>query len=214
MKSLRRTIILIIFLLVSVASMATGVFAWFVDYGNGASVGEFGGQLIGGDGNLEIDVENNEIYQGERIEDLIYLKDEEFNVPNFDYYGYASVMKITLTNPNEDPLSSVTARPQLYTVAAPEYLIYDGFNVGLIYVILDEHPTMTQSEYLSFKMQQFQGTPSILDAINSHNSQSYSIAGANGLKTFYIYVWGSYDNLSETQKNYYHALVYRIKVAF
>src|SRR5690554_2830149 len=138
MKSLRRLIILIIFLLVSVASMATGVFAWFIDYGNSASIDPFGANTMGDHDVLEIDAENEGIFLGDRIRDLVYLDTDEFNTPGLDFYGYASVLELVLSNPND---TAATARVQLNVVAAPEFGALAGSQAGLKYLIIGEQET-------------------------------------------------------------------------
>lgn len=208
MKSLRRSVILIIFLLVSVASMATGVFAWFIDYGNRANVDYFEGSLMGNEDVLEVDAETEGIFLGDRIRDLVYLNDSDFNDTSFNFYGYASVLEIIITNPG---LTSVNVNLQLNVVAAPEFGVYAGNQAGLKYLVLEEHPTLTQSVYMANRFQYFQSTGSVFTAMNQHNLAGFSLQGESSIRV-YIYVWGAYDGLTTAQKSVYHALVYRVKV--
>ena len=131
MKSLRRTIILIIFLLVSVASMATGVFAWFIDYGNAAHVGEFNQTVQSDNDIVQVNPNEQEIFLGDTIRDLVHLNDYEFNIPGFDFYGHSSVIKMSITNPNPDPNHVATVRLSLRAIAAPEFQQYDGYTAKL-----------------------------------------------------------------------------------
>lgn len=208
MKSLRRTIILIIFLLVSVASMATGVFAWFIDYGNGASVDPFGGTVIGNEDVLEIDAETEGIFLGDRVRDLVYLNDSEFDIPSFNFYGYASVLELVITNPS---LNTINVNLQLNVVAAPEFGIYAGSQAGIKYLVLETNDSMTQPTYMAERFAYFQSTGNVYSAMSAHNFGGFSLAGETS-KRVYIYMWGAYDGLTTAQKDVYHALVYRVKV--
>lgn len=208
MKSLRRLTILIIFLLVSVATMATGVFAWFIDYGNGASVQEFGSQTVQDRDFLEINAEKDGIFLGDRIRDLIYLTTDDFNFRVSDFYGYASMLEFDIINNNEH---DSTATVYLNVMAAPEFQQYAGTQSGLKYLVLTDHPTLTQSQYLIQQMNAFQQSGNIFSAMTAHNSTSIEIPSGQ-TKTVYVYIWGYYDGLTEAQKLIYHALVYRVKV--
>ncbi|WP_025725353.1 hypothetical protein [Acholeplasma granularum] len=210
MKSLRRIIILIIFLLVSVATMATGVFAWFIDYGTSTKVDSFTSDVMNGNQILEIGG-TEDIFLGDRVKDLIYLKNSDFSITGYDFYGFSSMIQVEVKNPSLDPLNIANARLQLTTVAAPQFGIYDGFGGNLIYIVLDIHDTMSQSDYLASKISDFQSTGNVFNAISAHNNKTYAINGGD-TKTFNVYIWGSYDSLSPAQKNIFHALVYRVKI--
>ncbi len=208
MKSLRRLTILIIFLLVSVATMATGVFAWFIDYGNGASVDSFSAQTLDDQSVLEIDAEHEGIFLGDRIRDLTYLQNDEFDIIGFDFYGHASVLEFVISNPSPNP---ATARVRLNVVAAPEFGIYAGSQAGLKYLVLEEQDSMSQPNYLANRFAVFQYAGNVFSAMDSHNSNGFTIPGES-TKRVYIYIWGAYDGLTQAQKDVYHALVYRVKV--
>lgn len=209
MKSLRRSVILIIFLLVSVASMATGVFAWFIDYGNRASVGPISGETISNNDILVINAaENDEIFLGDRVRNLVYLTTEDFNYKVNDFYGYSSLLHFDIQN-NSD--TKTTAVLSINAVAAPEFGDYAGTNSSLKYLILTNHPTLSQSAYLTQRMNTFQESGNIFNAMNAHNQIGVTIPAGETVNV-HIYVWGYYDGLPEAQKAIYHALVYRVKV--
>ena len=207
MKSLRRSIILIIFLLVSVATMATGVFAWFIG-GDGSRIEDFSGNTIGNNDVLEIDAENEGIFLGDRVRDLVYLQDAEYQVPDYDFYGFAAAIELVIINPSESP---VTVRLSINVVAAPEFGVYAGSQSGLRYLVLEQRNDLTQRQYMTSRFETFQASGNVFSAMSSHNNAGYSIPG-NSSKRFYIYLWGNYDGLTTAQKEVYHALVYRVQV--
>lgn len=207
MKSLRRSIILIIFLLVSVATMATGVFAWFIG-GDGARVGDFGGSAIGDNDVLEIDAENEGIFLGDRVRDLVYLLDSEYAITDYDFYGFAAAIELVIINPSD---SNVTVRPSVVVVAAPEFGVYAGNQAGLRYLVLEQRNDLTQRQYMASRFATFQASGNVFSAMNAHNNAGYSLPG-NSSKRFFIYLWGNYDGLTTAQKEVYHALVYRVQV--
>lgn len=208
MKSLRRSFILIIFLFVSVATMATGVFAWFIDFGNSASIDDFGGAVVGNDDVLEIDAENEGIFLGDRIRDLVYLEDAEFSIADYDFYGFAAVLELVIINPSE---FAVSVRPSVVVIAAPEFGVYAGNQAGLRYLVLEQRNDLTQRQYMASRFETFQASGNVFSAMASHNNAGYSLPG-NSSKRFYIYLWGSFDGLTTAQENVYHALVYRVQV--
>jgi len=207
MKSLRRSIILIIFLLVSVATMATGVFAWFIG-GEGMRIENFSGQTIGNDGVLEIDAENTGIFLGDRVRDLVYLVDSEYAISEFDFYGFAAPIELVLINPSD---SAITVRPSVNVIAAPEFGVYAGNQNGLRYLVLEQRTDINQRQYMANRFETFQASGNVFSAMNAHNNAGFSIPGNSSLR-FYIYLWGNYDGLSTAQKEVYHALVYRVQV--
>ncbi len=208
MKALRRFIILIIFVLISVTTMVTGVFAWFIDYGNMGSVDPFGSTIISNNEVLQVNAESEEIFLGDRIRDLVYLTDVEFNTPGLDFYGFASVIRLNVENPG---LLSANVKLQLNVVAAPEFGSLAGSQPGIKYLVLDENPNMSQITYLTERMSYFQSTNNVFTAIGNHNAQGINIP-AQSDKDIYVYIWGSYDGLTPDQKLVYHSLIYRVKV--
>ncbi len=206
MKLIRKTLILIIFLLVSVATMVTGVFAWFS--GNYAKVEGFGGSVISQNEVLEVNSDMDTIFLGDRVRDLVYLNDADFNVTGFDFYGYASLIRLEVTNPG---LNNATVKVNINVMASPEFGVLSGTLSGLKYLALPDHATLTQSAYLAERMLNFQNGSNVFQKMTQHNQTGF-VVPAGETRFVNVYIWGYYDGLTVEQKAVYHALVYRVKV--
>lgn len=206
MKLIRKSLILIIFLLVSVATMVTGVFAWFS--GGYAKVEDFGGSVISQNEVLEVNSDMDAIFLGDRVRDLVYLNDSDFDETGFDFYGYASLVRLEVTNPG---VNTATVKVNINVMASPEFGVLSGTLSGLKYVALPDHATLTQSAYLAERMLNFQNGSDVFQKMTQNNQTGFTIPPG---ETHFVnvYIWGYYDGLTEAQKAVFHALVYRVKV--
>lgn len=206
MKLIRKSLILIIFLLVSVATMVTGVFAWFS--GGYAKVEDFGGSVISQNEVLEVNSDMDAIFLGDRVRDLVYLNDSDFDESGFDFYGYASLVRLEVTNPG---VSTATVKVNINVMASPEFGVLSGTLSGLKYVALPDHATLTQSAYLAERMLNFQNGSDVFQKMTQNNQTGFTIPPGE-TRFVNVYIWGYYDGLTEAQKAVFHALVYRVKV--
>jgi hypothetical protein len=199
MKGLRKVLILIFFLLISVTSMVTGVFAWFIG-GEGASVESLGTKVIS-DVVLDIHIDQSDIFLGDRVRDLVYITDDEFHTSEYDFYGYAAILEVEIQNSSDE---AAKARLTLKAQDALEYGIYAGVDEGFMYLVVSNPLNVNGI------MWQFQLTPgSIFTQMKAYNNEGITIP-AQSITTVYIMIWGYYDGLPEYQLDIYHAVVYRM----
>jgi len=180
--------------------MATGVFAWFVT-SDGAKVGEFTGGMRS-DMTLDIQIDQSEIFLGDRVRDLVYITEADFHTVGFDFYGLGSILELNLENTGSNPMQ---AKVGLNANAAPEYGIYAGVNGAFKYLIIDNPLSVTA------KMWELQQSSNMFAAMQAHNAIGVTIP-ANTTKAVYVIIWGYYDGLPLAQKNIYHSIVYRMTI--
>jgi len=186
--------------MISVASMVTGVFAWFIG-SPGGFVETISGDLET-DMTIDIQIDQSEIFLGDRVRDLVYITDEDFQTVGFDFYGYGAILAVNLQNSGDQAMN---AKLGLYAQSAPDYGIYAGVNSGFKYLVVDSPFSVTPL------MWGFQQTSNMFDAMNAHNANGVLVP-ANSSSTAYIIIWGYYDGLPSEQKDIYHAVVYRMRM--
>jgi len=199
---LKKIFLLSIFIIVAFSSIVTGVFAWFTLNDESASVNPFN-SAVKPNVELEIDSEEDTIYTGDHIDDLVYITNTDFQTVGFDFYGYATFYEVALSNPTD---FATIARVSLQVHYAAEYGLLSGGQAGIKYLVLED-PNMTQGI-----MFQLQSMSNIYDAMTAYNAQGIEIA-ANSSTTIYIAIWGYYDGLTQYQKDNFHSIIYRVRIA-
>ncbi len=200
MKLIRKTLILIIFLVISVTSMVTGVFAWFTG-DKYAKIEPVTAQVMT-DLVLDISIDQSEIFLGDRVRDLVYITDEDFNTVGFDFYGYASLLAVNIQNSTE---TDMAARVGLSAQAAPEFGNFAGVNGAFKFLVV-----ANPSDVLPV-MWTLQQSPNLFAAMSQYNGIGVTIP-AMQTATVYVYIWGYYDGLPLEQKDIYHAIIYRMRM--
>lgn len=197
---LKKIFLLSIFIIVAFSSIVTGVFAWFANSDDRGKVQHFD-PLVRPNVELQIEANQDEIFLGDKLRDLVYITDTDFNTTGFDFYGYASFFEIIVTNPtSEDTVTRISLSVQ----GAPEFGDLAGIQSGLKYLVIAD-PSDTQS-----LMFQFQSTSNVYNAMQAYNGQGIEVP-ANTTMSVYIAIWGFYDGLTTAQKEIYHAIIYRVK---
>lgn len=197
---IKKLFLLTIFILVATSTIVTGVFAWFAGIDDIAHVKPFNSQ-VRPEVELSIETNTEEIFLGDRLRDLVYISDTNFNTLGFDFYGYASFFEVRLNNPTNNP---ALTRISLQVQGASEFGSLAGTQAGLKYLVLAD------KNNLSSVMYSLQTTSDVYAAMSAYNSQGVTIP-ANSTETVYVAVWGFFDGLTNTQKEVYHALIYRVK---
>lgn len=199
---LKKIFLLSIFIIVAFSSIVTGVFAWFVGSDESALVNPLTSNVKPGV-ELEIDTEEDTIYTGDHIDDLVYITNTDFQTVSFDFYGYATFYEVVLTNPTD---FATNARVSLQVHYAAEYGLLSGSQAGIKYLVLEDQ-SMTQGI-----MYQLQSMSNVYDAMTAYNAQGIEV-DANSSTTIYIAIWGYYDGLTQYQKDNFHSIIYRVRIA-
>src|SRR5690606_23773649 len=149
-----------------------------------AKIQPIGGELES-EMTIDIQIDQSEIFLGDRVRDLVYVTDEDFHTVGFDFYGYGAILELDLQNSGSEAMN---ARVALAAQDAPDYGIYAGVNAGFKYLLVDDPANVTS---LMFSFQQ---SSDVFAAMNFHNSIGVTIPANTIVKT-YVFIWGYYDGL-------------------
>ncbi len=198
---LKKIFLLSIFIIVAFSSIVTGVFAWFAASDGNARLEDFAPN-VKPNVELEIDMEEDTIYTGDHIKDLVYITDADFHTVGFDFYGYAAFYEIRLSNSTN---TASLARVSIQIQYASEYGLLSGSQAGIKYLVVEEK-NQTQGA-----MFQLQSMSNLFDAMTVYNAQGITVP-ANSSKSIYVAVWGYYDGLTQYQKDNFHSIIYRVRL--
>ena len=203
---MKKLISLFLTLTIVFLSMTISVFAWFSTQ-NQSSAHGLNGQIESPGLILDLEIENSEIYVGDMVRDLTYLSTSEYTTLFSSLSKYGSFLKITVLNKTLQSQGKINI--STYTndhLSGPingfKYMAFTSMT-GLIELILanenktdlDVNQLFIQNNNQTFTFPT--GTP--------ENPSSTDI---------YIFFWGNYDGLSNSQKAIYHSLIYYLAISF
>lgn len=195
-------------LLVTILSMTVSVFAWFANAANLTDAEE----LVGySEGNLDLDigdVDSLELFVGAMGVNLMYLEASGFNNSSMDLYGLSSIIELSINNTDDVDMNVHFSLASFYI---SEYGPLSGDVNSLEYLVTT---SKTKADFNALKYQEIDSISEndFLTNLATFNETNTILIPQGETVDVYIFVWGNFDKLTETQKPVYHTVTYRIKV--